>query len=120
MQNFRKLRVWHAAMDLPAQIGAELKPAPCRRIPGLRSQIMRASLSVSANIAEGCGRGTNKELRQFLDMSVGSLFEVESYLETALSCGVLPVNAHRRLIQRVTALRRMLISLRIRVTDDGR
>jgi four helix bundle protein len=115
MKNFKNLRVWQAAIDLPIDIRASLHPPACRKLPGFRSQILRAAQSVSRNIAEGCGRGSEGELRHFLDVSLGSLSEVESDLESALANQILSLDAHRRLSIRVALIRRMLTSLRSRL-----
>jgi four helix bundle protein len=116
MRNFKKLRVWHAAMQLADDLLTALHAADCRKLPGFRSQILRAAQSVPRNIAEGCGRGSDGELRPFLDVSLGSLSEVESDLETALANRMLSVGEHRRICMRVAMIRRMLLSLRSRLT----
>jgi four helix bundle protein len=116
MKNFRSLRVWQLANELPAEIRDSLPAADCRKLPGLRSQILRAAQSVPRNIAEGCGRGSDNELRQFIDISLGSLSEVESDLESALTNRILPLRTHRRLSSRVGLVRRMLTSLRARMS----
>jgi four helix bundle protein len=116
MKNFKKLRVWELAMELPADIRASLPSAACRRLPGFRSQILRAAQSVSRNIAEGCGRGSDRELRQFLDVSLGSLSQVESDLETALDNQLLTLGNYRRLNAHVALVRRMLASFRSRLS----
>lgn len=51
---------------------------------GLTSQMKRASLSIPSNIAEGCGRRSNKELLNFLNKSLGSLSEIETQVDIAL------------------------------------
>ena len=117
MQNLGKLRVWHLAKDMYVDIALLLPPRACLRMPGLRSQVIRAALSVSASIAEGSGRGSSQEFRHFVDSSLGSLFEVENYLDTALAVGIISHDSHRALTNRSRVLRRMLISLRKRLDN---
>lgn len=111
MQDFRRLRVWHLAKELAIALERALPMHACRRLPGFRNQILRAGLSISSNIAEGCGKRSRSEFRRYLETSLGSLLEVESNLEIALSGGVLRADAYATLTSRATVLRRMLISL---------
>jgi four helix bundle protein len=72
---------------------------------------MRAALSISANITEGCGRRTAGEWRHYLCTSLGSLCEVEGYLDLARDALVLDHAAHFALTTRTTVCKRMLIGL---------
>ena|SRR5688572_14416374 len=111
MQDFRQLRVWHLAKLFPAELTRALTPRACRALPGFRSQILRAALSISANIAEGCGKRSRDEFRRYLETSLGSLLEVESDLEVAVSAAVVRSETHANLTLKTKMLRRMLISL---------
>lgn len=115
MRNFKELRSWQLATELASEMCESLPLSACRKLPGFRSQILRAAQSVPRNIAEGCGRGTDSELRHFLDISLGSLSEMESDLVLGLRTQILPLASYRRLNARVALLRRMLTSLRARI-----
>ena len=78
--NYRELIVWQRAMDLAAAVHRCTRRFPADERFGLTSQIRRAAVSVPSNIAEGQGRGTAAEFRQFLRISRGSLQEVETQL----------------------------------------
>ena len=67
-------------------------------------QIVKAADSVGANIAEGSGRGTDPELRRFLRVSRGSLYETQHWLRRAYNRGLLSENQIERLIPIVTEL----------------
>lgn len=78
MHDFKNLKVWQKAMDI-AQATYEL----CAQFPnaeryGLISQMWRAAVSIPSNIAEGAGRNSNGEFRQFLGIAVGSAYELET------------------------------------------
>lgn len=78
MHDFKNLKVWQKAMDI-AQATYKL----CAQFPdaeryGLISQMRRAAVSIPSNIAEGAGRNSNGEFRQFLGIAVGSAYELET------------------------------------------
>ena len=84
MRNFKELEIWNIARGLNKMIYVLSREFPREEIYGLTSQVRRAVVSVSSNIAEGCGRRTNKELIYFLHNAMGSLKEVESQIFLSL------------------------------------
>src|ERR1035437_1251507 len=81
MQNYRNLDIWSKAKTLAAQVLRLTLREPLKSNYGIAEQIKRAAISVPSNIAEGCGRDSQKEFLRFLDISLGSLFELETQLE---------------------------------------
>ena len=80
MNNFKNLKVWQESINLAVDIYKLTKTfSPDERF-GLISQMNRCVISVSSNIAEGCGRNNPKEFRQFLGIAQGSACELESQL----------------------------------------
>lgn len=79
-QAFQNLNVWQRAMDMAASVYSLTKTFPKDEQYGLSSQLRRASVSVASNIAEGRGRGTDGEFRQFLNIAQGSTYEVQTQL----------------------------------------
>ena len=79
------LIVWQKAMDLAKKVYQITKTFPKDEIYGLTSQIRHCSVSVPSNIAEGRGRNSDKEFICFLNISIGSLYELQTQLELALS-----------------------------------
>ncbi|QQL49028.1 four helix bundle protein [Mucilaginibacter ginkgonis] len=78
MHNFKELKVWKAGIS-PSKIIFEItRDLPQAERFGLISQMTRAAVSIPSNIAEGCGRKSNKELYQFFSIAVGSSFELET------------------------------------------
>ena len=80
MRDFRKLDIWKNGIELVKQVYQLSKKLPSEEKFGLRSQITRASISVPSNIAEGCSRNSEVEFKRFLEIAIGSLFEVETQL----------------------------------------
>lgn len=88
-KGFRQLTVWQKAYGLTLEIYRLTKAFPKQEIYGLTSQLQRAAVSISANIAEGYERNHRKEYLQFLFIAKGSLGEVETYLLLAKDLGYL-------------------------------
>jgi four helix bundle protein len=80
IRDFRDLIVWQRSVDLAAEIYLLTRRFPADEQRGLTSQLRRAAVSVSSNIAEGSARTTLKDRRNFYGISRSSLKEVESLL----------------------------------------
>ena len=78
--DYRDLKVWQKAIELTSEVYKLVKLLPNEERYALSDQIRRAVVSVPSNIAEGRGRGTNKEFVRYLLMSRGSLWEVSTQL----------------------------------------
>jgi len=81
---YNKLEVWIEARKLTNLIYDLSKVFPKEEIYGLTNQMRRCSVSIPSNIAEGCGRQTSKETINFLHISRGSLYELETQCYVAL------------------------------------
>lgn len=86
-RSFRDLVVWQRAIELTTEIYRVTESFPNAEMYGLTSQLRRAAVSVASNIAEGAGRGSKGEFRQFLNTARGSLCEVQTQLIIAGSLG---------------------------------
>ena len=82
-QAFQDLTVWQRAMEMTVCVYALTKSFSKDEVYGLTSQLRRASVSVASNIAEGRGRMTDGEFRQFLGIAQGSTYEVQTQLLVA-------------------------------------
>jgi four helix bundle protein len=80
MRNFRELVFWNQGIELAVKAYELAKQLPKEELYGLRSQITRAVVSVPANIAEGCSRESERDFKRFLEISLGSSFELETDL----------------------------------------
>ncbi|HSW40866.1 MAG TPA: four helix bundle protein [Acidobacteriota bacterium] len=75
---YRNLAVWEKAMDFTLAVYDKTACFPKEEKYGLKSQLRKAAVSISSNIAEGFGRKSDNELRYFLNMARGSLMEAET------------------------------------------
>jgi four helix bundle protein len=80
VHNFRKMEVWKKAMELTKTVYLMLPNIPTDEKFGLKSQVSRCAVSVASNIAEGSGRSTDKDFSNFLSISLGSCYELETQL----------------------------------------
>ena len=85
MGTFRDLCVWQDAVRLAVVVYGMTRRFPPDEKYGLTSQVRRAAVSVSSNIAEGKGRSSGRELCRFLDIAFGSVCELESQIEVAIA-----------------------------------
>ena len=85
--SYRNLIVWQKAMAFSKVIYAMIRVFPSEERYALVDQMRRAVVSISSNIAEGCGRATNRDYAHFLSIARGSLYETMSQLELAQSLG---------------------------------
>ena len=112
MQGHRDLIVWQKAMTLVTDIYRACRDFPKDELYGLTAQLRRAAVSVPSNLAEGHGRNSRKEFRQFIGQARGSLTEMETQIEIARNLGYLSPPSEAELLLRVSAVGRMLNGLR--------
>lgn len=120
MQDFKKLKVWEKAHELTIEVYKATRGFPRVEQFGVTAQMRRASGSVAANIAEGCGRGTQRDFAQFLQVAIGSANELEYHLLLASDLSYLQKETHRKLEGQVEEVRRMLSHLIQRVRSTSR
>lgn len=97
VQRYEDLIVWQKAVDLVVECYRVTKTFPREEVYGLTAQIRRAVVSIPSNIAEGQGRGSTGEFRQFLGHARGSLFELKTQLFIAEKLGYLSVSEAEKL-----------------------
>ena len=81
MNTFREIKVWKKSMDLVTILYKSTKNFPQDELFGLTSQMRRCAVSIPSNIAEGFGRKSPNDFKRFLQISMGSLFELETQVE---------------------------------------
>jgi four helix bundle protein len=119
MRDFKKLDVWKRAHQLVLEVYKATNTFPKEEMFGLTRQIRRAGASVPANIAEGCGRGSQREFAQYLQVSMGSVTELEYHLLLARDLTFLSEDRHSVLDGEVSGVRRMLSGLLGQVRQAG-
>ena len=105
----REMPVWKASIDLVEAFYVASEGFPKTEVFGLQSQMRRAAVSVSANIAEGSARRTTPELIQFLHVASGSLSELDTHLEIATRLGY--VEDKERLQEQINDVQGQLLAV---------
>lgn len=110
MQDFRQLQVWQKSHALTLDIYRATASLPKEELYGLTSQIRRAVSSIPTNIAEGCGRSGDSELKRFLQIAMGSASELEYHLLLARDLTYLEDADYKRLNRATVEVKKMLAS----------
>lgn len=84
MKDFKKLIVWQKGIELSVSVYHLVKSLPEYERYGLSSQMTRCAVSIPANIAEGSSRDSTKEYKRYLEIALGSAFELETFLTILL------------------------------------
>ena len=111
MHNFKELKVWQASMEISKAVFAITRLFPSEEKFTLISQMMRSAISIPSNIAEGCGRKSNKELYQYLNISLGSCFELETQLILAKEFNYIDEANFKPLQSQLIEVQRMITGL---------
>ncbi len=108
MNDFRKLRIWHAAHALALEVYRTVSSFPADERFALAAQLRRAAISIPADIAESCGRRFRRDEAHLRQVAFGSACELEAELLLARDLGYLTPDEHRRTEQRVVEVKRTL------------
>lgn len=119
MRDFRNLKVWQRAHALTLDVYRATREFPAEERFGLLSQTRRAAASISTNIAEGCGRGSDADFRRFLLIANGSACELDYLLLLAADLGYLPPTATPTPRSGIAEVKRMLTGLINSLTSAG-
>jgi four helix bundle protein len=111
MGDFKKLEVWRKAHALTLNTYRAFRRIRGAEHMSLRSQTIKAAMSIADNIVEGNGLKTRRDFRRFLGYSVNSSNELENHFIVAHDLGLMPTNVFRSLIKDLEEVRRMLYGL---------
>jgi four helix bundle protein len=118
MRDFKELKVWDKAHQWVLEVYRVTGSFPTEERFSLIAQLRRSAASVPTNIAEGCGRDSQREFARFLSIAAGSACEAEYHLLLARDLGYLDEATHRELDQNVNEVKRMLNTFVQRLTAN--
>jgi four helix bundle protein len=111
MNDFRDLKLWEKAHQLTLTVYQVSADFPKDEVYGLTSQLRRACVSIGANLAEGCGRGSDLDFARFLQIAMGLASETEYHLLLVHDLGFLSDERYEELNETIQEIKRMLVSL---------
>lgn len=121
MRDFRDLNVWQRSHRLTVAVYRVTERFPRSELFGLSSQMRRASSSIDANLAEGCGRWGDGDMGRFVQIAMGSASELHNLLLLASDLSYMNELESTNLIADISEVRRMLTALfkRVRRVPSG-
>lgn len=111
MHRHTDLNVWRRSIDLCVDIYGLTAALPLDERYGLSTQMRRAAVSVSSNIAEGSAFRSSKQFRRFLEIALGSAQELDTQLIVAERAGLMPPTAIERARSELREIRAMIVGL---------
>ena len=117
LKSYKDLLVWQRAVDISVEVYAISASFPKEEVFGLTNQIIRASNSISLNIAEGYSRNSAKAYLNFLNIAQGSLFELESGIILAERLQFAESESLIKLFNLITEESKMLRSLMNKIEE---
>ena len=111
MKDFRQLSVWIKSHELTLMLYELTRSFPREETYGLTAQIRRASSSIPANLAEGCGKDGDAELARYCSIARGSASELEYHVLLAHDLKLINPHDYAQITERVIELKRMLTGL---------
>jgi four helix bundle protein len=110
MKDFKKLRVWQIGIEIANEAYDFISSFPKEERFGLSMQITRAAVSIPSNIAEGSSRSSNKDYARFIEIAIGSAFELETHVIVAISRQYGDQTIGNKLIASINTIQKMLMS----------
>jgi len=115
---FEKLDVWQKSVEMADAVYRLTQEFPDSERFGLANQMRRTAVSVCANIAEGSGRGSNRDFSRFIEVAYGSLMELVSHLHIVRRQEFVAAEVAGSLYRRADQVARMLSGLRSHLRKD--
>ncbi len=112
MRDFTKYDIWNEGVEISIKVYHLTNDFPNEEKFGLTSQIRRASISITSNFAEGCSRSSEKDFKRFIEISLGSAFELKTQLILSNKLGFVASEKIEELINELDKVSRQLNSLR--------
>ncbi|MBI9063781.1 MAG: four helix bundle protein [Marinilabiliaceae bacterium] len=118
MKNYKKLKIWQQGIQIVKMTYEVTKCLPDSEKYNLVSQMNRASVSIPSNIAEGSSRSSDKDYHRFLEIALGSSFELDTQIEIVLELGLIEIdlvnNLQSNLLEEIMMLQSLMNKLNVK------
>lgn len=118
MRDFKKLQIWSNSIEQVVSVYSMTRAFPADEKFGLSSQMQRASVSVPSNIAEGSSRSSDVEFKRFLEIAIGSTFELETQTIIAERLGYISDEQLKIELKSLNELQRQINGLISKIKSD--
>ena len=117
MQDYHKLTVWTKSLELVKDIYQITTAFPKTEFYGLSNQIQRAAVSIPSNIAEGSSRSSKNDYIRFLEIALGSAYEVETQLRISKELNYISENTFNSILDKIDHIQRQLVQFIKRIRE---
>lgn len=118
MKNFKQLLIWQKGIEIVKETYLLARQLPGTEKFGLYVQMTRAAVSVPSNIAEGSSRKSNKDYNRFLEIALGSLFELETQFVVTIEVGFLKAEQLTTIFQLIDEEQKMIMSFMRKISHE--
>ena len=119
MHNYKNLHIWQEGIKLAQRIYEVTSMFPANEKFGIVSQMTRAAVSIPSNIAEGAGRGGNKEFANFLGIAMGSVFELHTQITICEQIGYIDAETVKQLEEQTFSLQQQIAAYKQRIEGSA-
>ena len=117
IHNFRELKVWQKSICMVKNIYVSTATFPKSETYGIVAQIQRAAVSIPANISEGCGRNSDKEFSRFLDIALGSAFELFTLITLSVELNFIDKIESESILHEISEIQKMIYGLKQKLNN---
>ncbi len=119
MHNYKNLHIWQDGIKLARRIYEVTSTFPANEKYGIVSQMTRAAVSIPSNIAEGAGRSSSKEFANFLNIAIGSIFELHTQIVICEQIGYIDAETVKELEAQTFTLQQQIAAYKQRIEGSA-
>lgn len=117
MNRYKNLNIWKRSVALATEIYRVTSDYPKEEKYGIVSQLRRCVVSISSNIAEGAGRGSNKQFEHFLNIAYGSSYELETQMIISQNLGFINKEECDKLCSEIVEIQKMIYTFNKKISS---